>query len=513
MSDSAEDAAAGCVGYLIGIAIVLYVVYVIVCFTALMAAVVLGIAAVIGLIWGICRSTYNFIASLKANLLARSGQIVDNAYVSFFYFSGDGFRNIGRVCKDTYVRNIRDLYGSGEPVKGCAAVAIRLVFKLFHFIAILMATVAYLPILTVAFTLFYLVVWSIYLTMTIEMRVLEWLIIKIYGLFNICKHCHQKIDIPIYQCPNCGTEYPRLISSLKFGPFFRRCSCGEYLPASRFFGRNKLPSICPHPHCHRSLQSQDAVPVSIAVLGGPSVGKSHFMMDAIALLKNEILPSMHRTCVISAEDEPLVERMLRMFEMGQSPQITRDAAIEAICLEMKAASWAFPQRLYLYDPPGESFTDVKKVSSHRYYQHMKAAVFVIDPSTLDAVMSEYKRYGVEFSMQQRGAVTPEDSLGRWLISMEKDFSGIVKHASCAVVINKTDEPSFAKITGLKAGATDVMCREFLKRFDCDNLINTLESNFRKVKFFAISSVGNGGNGSAFHPEGYDELIRWLLSSI
>lgn len=512
MSDSDDDAAKG-LGYLIGVAIVLYVVYVIVCFTVLIAAVVLGIAAAIGLIWGICRSTYNFIISVKTNLFARSGRVVDNAYISFFYFNGDGFRNIGRVCADTYIRNVRDLYGTGEPVNGWVALVIRIVFKLFHFIAILMATVAYLPILTVAFTLFYLVVWSIYLTMTIEMRVLEWLIIKIYGLFNICKHCHLKIDIPIYQCPSCGAEYPKLISSLKFGPFFRRCKCGEYLPASRFFGRNKLPAICPHPHCRRSLRSQDAVPVSIAVLGGPSVGKSLFTMDAIALLTNKILPSMHRSCTIASEDKPVVERMLRMFELGQSPQITRDAAIEAICLEMKESSWAFPQRLYLYDPPGESFTDVRKVSSHRYYQNMKAAVFIVDPSTLDAVLSEYQRYGIEFALQQRGAVTPEDSLGRWLISMEKDFFGIVKYSSCAVVINKTDEPSFAKITGLKAGATDEACREFLRRFDCDNLINTLESSFRKVRFFAISSVGNGGNGSAFRPEGYDKLIRWLLSNI
>ena len=101
MSDSAEDAAGSCLGYILGIALVLYIVYVIVCFTALIAAAVLGVAAVIGLLWGVCRSTYNFCVALKENLFARSGQIVDNSYVSFFDFSGEGFRNIGRVCKET----------------------------------------------------------------------------------------------------------------------------------------------------------------------------------------------------------------------------------------------------------------------------------------------------------------------------------------------------------------------------------------------------------------------------
>ena len=513
MSDSAEEAAGGCIGYIIGIAIVLYIVYVIVCFTALIAAVVLSATAVIGLLWGICRSTYNFSLALKENLFARSGQIEDNSYVSFFDFSGDGFRNIGRVCKETYARNMRDLFQQRGGSSGCAAAVMRFVFKAFHFIAILLATIAYLPILSVFFTVLYLLIWMMYVSMTLEMRVLEWIIIKVHGLFNICRHCHQRIDLPIYKCPKCGTEYPKLISSVKFGPFFRRCRCGEYLPASRFFGRNDLPSICPHPNCRCSLQSQDVVPVSIAVLGGPSVGKSHFMMDALYLLKNTVLPSMHRSCNVPNTDKPIVDNLVRLYEMGISPQGTRDSMIEAICLEMKAAGWAFPQRLYLYDPPGESFKDSKKVSSHKYYQNMKAAVLIIDPFTLDSVLADYERYGVEHTMMQRGAMTPEESIERWLISMERDFSGIVKHSSCAVVINKTDEPSFAKIAGLRAGASSAKCRDFLHRYDCDNLMNTLEAHFRRVEFFAVSSVGDGGNGAPFKPEGIDEVLRWLMDNI
>ena len=89
MSESSEEAAGGCIGYLLGIAIVLYIVYVIVCCTILIATIVLSITAVIGLLWGVCRSTYNFGLSLKENLFARSGQIEENSYVSFFDFSGD----------------------------------------------------------------------------------------------------------------------------------------------------------------------------------------------------------------------------------------------------------------------------------------------------------------------------------------------------------------------------------------------------------------------------------------
>ena len=513
MAESAEDAAGGCIGYIIGIAIVLYIVYVIVCFTALIAAIVLGSAAIMGLLWGICRSTYNFSLALKEGLFARSGQIEENSYVSFFDLRGDGFRNIGQVCKDTFARNMQDLVRGGDGESGYVAAVTWFVFKVFHFIAILLATVVYLPFLTVLFSMTYFVIWLIYVSMTLELRVLEWIIIKVHGLFNICRHCHQRIDLPIYRCPRCGAEYPKLISSVKFGPFFRRCRCGEFLPASRFFGRNDIPSICPHPNCRQSLQSQDAVPVSIAVLGGPSVGKSHFMMDSLYLLKNEVLPGMHRSCAIPSTDQPVVDRLCKLYEMGMSPQSTRDSMIEAICLEMKAASWSFPQRLYLYDPPGESFKDSRKVSSHKYYQNMKAAVLIIDPFTLDSVIADYQRYRVTHTIAQSGAMSPEESVERWLISMERDFSGIVKHAACAVVINKTDEPAFAKITGLKAGAPSAKCRDFLSRYDCDNLVNVLEAHFKRVEFFAISSVGNGGNGTAFKPEGVNEVLRWLIDNI
>lgn len=512
MANSAEEAAGGCLGYILGIAIVLYVIYVIVCFTALVAALVLGASAVIGLVWGVLRSTYNFSLAIKSNLFSRSEKVEDNAFVSFFDFSGDGFRNIGLVCRETFARNFRDLSSRRVNSSGCFSIAIRLVFKIFQFLAILLATIVYLPILTVFFSMLYLAIWAFYMSITLEMRILEWVIIKVHGLFNICRHCHQRIDLPIYRCPQCGTEFPRLISSVKFGPFFRRCRCGEYLPASRFFGRNKLPSWCPHHNCRQPLQSQDVVPVAIAVLGGPSSGKSHFMIDSLYLLKNEILPSMHRSCVIPNDDKPVVESLLRLFEGGISPQGTRDSMIEAICLEMKAIGWAFPQRLYLYDPPGESFTDSKKVSSHKYYQNMKAAVLIIDPFTLDAVLADYQRYGVTPMISQRGAMTPEESVERWLISMERDFSGIVKHASCAIVINKTDEPSFTKITGLMAGAPSETCRDFLRRYDCDNLVNTLETHFKRVEFFAISAVGKGGDGHAFKPEGVSNVIRWLLNN-
>lgn len=342
------------------------------------------------------------------------------------------------------------------------------------------------------------------------MRVFEGFVNNIYGLFNICKHCHKRVDLPLYKCPHCGTLHRHLISTVKFGPFFRTCKCGHRLPVSRFTGRDNLPSFCPHPNCGVPLASHDAVPLSVAILGGPSSGKTHLLIDAVAVLLYRVLPDLKLSWRIPPDHVAGINKLLQMFKDGETPQITRDAMIEAICIEIQSASWSFPRRLYLYDPPGESFKARQKVAQHKYYENMVAAVFVLDPSTLEDVLKDYERNGVEFQIPQKGAMPPEESLERWLLSMGQDFPGIVPKSVCSVVINKTDEPSFASVTGLKCGASDKECRKFLRKYGCSNFINTLENHFKKVRFFSASFVGNRTDSESFKPIGVSKLVSATL---
>ena len=510
-NDGAE-ALGSCLGVVVGIAIILYIIYVIVCCILAVAGVVIFCGAALGLAWGAVRSTYNFVLAAKENLFYRdpARRIEDNCYVSFFHLRGDGFRNIGKVWANAFSRNWWDV--SGVLPRG-KALFFALPFRLVHIAVVLASTVIYLPILSITFTGIYLVIWFLYVSLACEMRFMEWCFNKIHGLFNICQHCHQRVDLPVYRCPGCGVEYSHLVPSVKFGPFFRKCRCGEYLPTSRFFERNALTAICPNNNCHQDLKSSDVVPVSIAMLGGGSVGKSHFMMDAVYLLQENVLPEMKRSCQVAEEDQAVVENLCRYYEAGIRPDTTRDGMIEAICLETKAKTWAFPQRLYLYDPPGESFKESDKISSHRYYRNMQGAVLIIDPFTLTAVLSDYRQHGIQHTMLAVGAMAPEESISRWLISMERDFPGIAKRSCLAVCINKTDESSFQKITGLTAGDRGKKCRQFLERYECINLVNKVEMNFHKVEYFAVSATGSGGDGKAFQPEGISDVLKWLLSNI
>lgn len=476
------------------------------------AAAVMAIFAAFGVLYGAGLSTVNFIKLVKTHLFVRSGNIVGNAYVNYFHVHGDGVRNLKVICSKALADNMRaaGLVVNPFPNSGWFGQTISAIFKVFTAIAVFIVTVAYTPILIVALSAVFLPVWIGYLLLAIVLRLLEWVINNTYGLFNICKHCHKRVDLPIYKCPSCGAKFDKLLSSVEFGPLHIKCKCGAKLPASRFTGRNSLPAYCPHPNCGIRLSGQDATPVSIAILGGPSSGKTQLMIDMAAVLLYRVLPDLKLSYTIPADHRPEIDRLLRMFKDGVTPQITRDAMIEAVCVEVKASSWRYPQRLYFYDPPGESFSAVNKVSQHKYYANMLGAVFVLDPSTLEEVLKDYERNGKVFQIGQRGAMRPEDGLERWLMSMDRDFPGIVGKSTCTVVINKIDEPSFYEITGLKAGASDQECRRFLEKYGCVNLIKTLDNSFKKVEFFAATFVGDGGNGNPFKPSGLSQLLRRML---
>ncbi len=502
-----SDEEAEAIGYLIAGIIMLAGIAIVVAG----AVAILAVAAVVGAVYGFGIATEQFLSLIKEKLFERSKTIEDDSYVNYFDLHGDGLKNVLSICSLAFSKTFSAATKMDSfSAAGWFITAIRTIFKYGTVVAVCIVCAVYTPLLTVTLSLIFFSIWLIYLVTALLMRVFEGFVNNIYGLFNICKHCHKRVDLPLYKCPHCGTLHRHLISTVKFGPFFRTCKCGHRLPVSRFTGRDNLPSFCPHPNCGVPLASHDAVPLSVAILGGPSSGKTHLLIDAVAVLLYRVLPDLKLSWKIPPDHVAGINKLLQMFKDGETPQITRDAMIEAICIEIQSASWSFPRRLYLYDPPGESFKARQKVAQHKYYENMVAAVFVLDPSTLEDVLKDYERNGVEFQIPQKGAMPPEESLERWLLSMGQDFPGIVPKSVCSVVINKTDEPSFASVTGLKCGASDKECRKFLRKYGCSNFINTLENNFKKVRFFSASFVGNRTDSESFNPIGVSKLVSATL---
>ena len=494
MSDK-DDGAGELVGFLIGAAIVVAVVI----------AVIAGFIT-IGLVWGTLCSLRNFIIALCAHIAERSGTIEEHAHVRYFHWKGDWLVNFQNISRETWRRNmamVPDPVSTGD-WKDTA-------FNLAKAAALVLSSFMVLPVLFAILFVIFLVVFFVYGGISFVIRAFSFCVDKIYGLFNLCPTCHAKIPLPVYICPGCGAEHGHLVPTAKFGPFHRRCQCGRWLPTVRVLGRSKLEAICPG--CKRPLDNEQFAPASIVLVGGSSVGKSLLMMDSVYSIKDHLAGALGWTTVIPNDDMAKVDAIVRNYEAGILPNITPDSAVEAICMETRSPRWVFPKRLYLYDPPGESFRATAKITRHKYYEHMKAVVFVVDPSTIPEVMNVYDEAGVPFAIPQKGAQTAEESFNRWMIGMEQEYGDLVSKTVCAVVVGKADEPSFHSMTGLAAGAGDTECRAFLNRFGCGNLLSLLDSSFSKVACFAVGSVGSGGNGKAFRPVGVDDMLEWILQKV
>ena len=487
-----DDGLAGLAVWIIGLILVV---------GAILAIVAISVS--IGAFFGACCTVYNLCCGIADHIGVRLGTKEEHARVRYFHWDGDWFRNFLEICGDTWQRNV-DMMPERFEGDGPFETA----FNIAKAVSLVLATGIVVPLLFLILSLVFLLVWLAYTTLSLLARGISFLVDKAYGLFTICRVCHKKIDLPVYVCPECGVEHRRLIPTAKFGPFFRYCQCGHPIPVMRWLGRAKLRALCPN--CKLPLDDSKFAPVSIVLVGGSSVGKSQLVMDSVVAIRDRLASELGQTVSIPSDDAPKVEELVRNYETGISPSITPDTAIEAICLEMKGQGMLFPKRLYLYDPPGESFRESAKIVRHRYYEHMKVVVFVIDPSTMPEVMEAYADAETPFAIPQIGAQSAEENLNQWLLSMEQEYQDLVSKAVCAAVVSKADEPSLDSIAGLSAGDGDEKCRAFLSRFGNGNLLALLEANFRKVRCFAVGSVGSGGNGRAFSPVGLDEMLKWIL---
>ncbi|HEY0460089.1 MAG TPA: hypothetical protein VGC97_13210, partial [Pyrinomonadaceae bacterium] len=89
------------------------------------------------------------------------------------------------------------------------------------------------------------------------LRLIEYISMLWRRIFLVCPNsdCYKKIALPIYICPNCSKEHKSLIPG-SYGIIRRKCECTAWLPTLFLFGRNDLPSLCPHEECRRPLPSR-----------------------------------------------------------------------------------------------------------------------------------------------------------------------------------------------------------------------------------------------------------------
>jgi hypothetical protein len=324
--------------------------------------------------------------------------------------------------------------------------------------------------------------------------------------------------LPIHVCA-CGERYKDLMPNF-YGIFHHKCKHGdkiEKLPTLDILGRSRLVRLCGR--CERPLvlSSLGELPEHpIAIVGGISVGKTVFMLQALQEIERHYKAiAGSKIKIDSEEQERELKREMALMSTGQLPAKTIADVVQAVGLAMDV-----PKKLrcllYLFDSPGEHFGDFKLFSRKQTTQYLKGIMLLVDPFSLAALKehSDEHKYEIkpsESSLYENVTVLIA-GVNQMLVARPEDKCDV----PLAVVMSKADalpREAFPFLGELETTGNGSACRGALEKLNEGRSIRALEQKFRHVAYFTSSALGripSLKDVRPFEPRGVVEPLVWLL---
>lgn len=348
-----------------------------------------------------------------------------------------------------------------------------------------------------------------------------------YKLFHDCPKCHARIQIPIYECPNCYREHNELLPSI-YGVFRHTCECGEKLATSHLWGRSEYTQICPE--CKHVIHGYGST-VHLPVFGGASAGKSHFITVSIRQLlettQSDRTVSIHFPDKIEEADYlARLERLDNDQTLFKTHKNEYDS-VDGYNLQLNVTGRREPGLLYFYDMMGEHASRVDDSLNQSFLRFREGGVIlVIDPFSFHQLQNEYDRDETREAYQvlRPSETPPEVIVNNLIASLEilrgKGFRQVFK-SPLAVVVTKVDgldlQDRIDAIAQMSTLPTDLAKKEqtissrrvqkFLYTLD-PNMVRLLHNNFPRIRYFAVSAMDNDIDGD-------DPVLplRWMLEQV
>lgn len=451
------------------------------------------------------------------------------------YFFGKGYRDLGATITESWQRNLnsaREFFGKAPGGKDAEEI-----FQSGVWIAAGISTIFFGTIFFFAISAIHIILLSFFfLTIYISFTVL-WLIERGYlcirSFFMACPHCHARSIIPEYYCDGCGAIHTRLLPN-SYGITSHLCQCGKKLPATFFLDRGRLQARCPTCLENIAREHVESMRIFVPIMGGPSAGKSAFLFGAIQHLINYKANNLgFKAELFDKRSEGAYRNAVALLKSGRPPDKTRDPIPRAFNLALhKDGRLAF--LLYLYDPAGEAYQEVDKLSAHGFHNYLSGMILIIDPFAIPEVRS---RYASELK-RKRSFLKPselpiEEAVDRLLLTLEADFSlskrGRVKQP-LAIVLNKVDAFDLKEVIGESAVDRVIATLSGNSPVDRDAVRNTLlrnqlvdwgeqafvcriEGRFSNVRYFACSALGRMPDSSEaeFTADAVLPPLLWIFS--
>ncbi len=325
-----------------------------------------------------------------------------------------------------------------------------------------------------------------------------------------CPTDHERFALPVYICPACGAEHSRLVPG-RWGILKRECQCGRTaLPTTVIRGRQRVPQRCPWGHSMSGFLGY-AENLPIAIVGGPSAGKSTFLAGALVELED---PQSGVSLEPLSESRDAYSRLVDAMRAGVPPEKTVDEQRPALVAEVQGSGRS--RALYAYDLAGEVYTAEDKVRGLRFLARSAGIVMLIDPFSIRNVADDR----AEELKSQAARVLPstEDPMRVYerLLATLKEASANTEHMPIAIVIAKSDalgvDQEIAKlVASLGPGKGE---RAWLESNGAGNLVRSIEQDFKQAGWFSVSALGrmpDRANTTPFQPRGALAPLLWILA--
>ena len=342
------------------------------------------------------------------------------------------------------------------------------------------------------------------------------------------KNCHKPIKLPLYNCSECSKKHEKLVPG-SYGVFRRQCSCGAWLPTLFLFGRNQLPSYCPHLECGQSLDSGTQITrnLLIPIVGGVSAGKTNYLIASLLEIHRRADAGGASVAFSQEKYKKIYEISKRNFQSGNVAGKTVEESPDAFLINVNTGGE--DRMLYIYDAAGELFQRTDNLRLQEYYRDFNGIVFLIDPFSLTQIQDTLENeLAAAESQIKPSAERPQDIYDKLLQTIQQE-TGAGKGAMAkplAVVVTKDDafgvaeqirdiasmQPPLEK--NAKHTRESLAVRTWLDKNGAGNLIRGMEKDFREVAYFHCSPLGRmpDAGTTPFTPKRVLEPLGWLLKN-
>ncbi len=564
-------------GIVIGV-IYLIVVYVIPAILAA-AAIIIGVFAAIGSIVGFVIAIKNFVYAVMDTRTERRGlngfestdgranlikSCPDNNYSNHIfedygaksYFMGPCFSDVRNIIKKAFDNNFDSSADFSRGERWYTKVLF-FVWALFQVIMTYVIGTIFTFAISAVFCLLSLVFAGITFPFFGIVLLIETIIFKIKKISYRCPACKHEYDLPVYICPQCGIKHIRLKPG-RYGIFKRRCVCGTVLPVTmsskgiykreetvmvsysgspvqrNFEERITLKDIESHcPKCNAEHNAGMSHPISIALIGGASAGKTTFKAAFLHDFIGEETIKYNIDYEFPSESLEKEYNECNSYFSGRPIGATNrgfDFDITTFSFFLKNKKFDTDRMIHLYDMPGEVFQSGEAKEGWNLHTFNDGAVFLLDPYTLSNVRTQNESE-IKGSIMGTSVMKMDDLIASLIDTLRQVKTKTRKGKftiPIALTINKADTAILKKQIGDEAVKTlmseepeifkdyfvtmDYVCRCFLAKNEGEGFMTTLDLNFETVHFFSSSPMGFVPKAAnvRFRPINVLPIMQWMM---